>query len=144
MCQNVLIFGQMLSSIWPYMRSCQSSQIAKLTKYWFYREFVFVCCIMWVDALRQVTTPSLSQNAGYPSLGITRWHNRVGRLFLSHFLQTFVDHRGNDNLTFIETYIEIYMQVRMVCPLATTTIWTFVCIIDLNLKVKYNSLSLVW
>ena len=83
-------------------------------------------------------------NAGYPSLGITRRHDRVGRLFLSHFLQKFVVHRGNDNLTFIETYIEIYMQVRMLCPLATTTIRPFVCIIDLNLIVKYNSLSLVW
>ena len=38
---------------------------------------------------------------------------RVGRLFSSHFLQKFVVHLGNDNLTFIETYIEIYMQVRM-------------------------------
>ena len=44
------------------------------------------------------------------------------------------------HLTIIETYIEIYMQVRMLWPLATTTIQPFVCISNLNLIVKYNSL----
>ena len=85
----------------------------------------------------------LVMHAGYPSLGITRRLDRVGRLFVSHSLQKFVVHRGNENLTFSETYIEIYMKVRMLRPLATTTIQLFVCIIDLNLIVKYNSLSQV-
>ena len=38
---------------------------------------------------------------------------QVRTLWSSHFRQKFVVNKGNDNVNFVETYTEIYMQVRM-------------------------------
>ena len=101
----------------------------------------------FIDATQSRSVTQCS-HAWSHSPGLNRWYDsehfiRVRWLLLPHFWQKFVVHRGNDNLAFIEKYIEIYMQERMLCPLATTTIQPFLCIFDLNLIVKYNSLSLV-